>query len=70
MEGAALQDQAPPPVCSAFPDPTTQRRDSLVDNCLFGLLTVHYPRGFMGLLYRSLVIWDYSELHRILKIYT
>ena len=69
VEGAALEDQTPPPVGPAFPDTAAQWQDSLVHLCLFGLLTLHYPRGFMGLYFRSLVIWDYAKLHQILNIH-
>ena len=64
-----LQDQAPPQVCPTFPDPAAQRRDSLVHNCLFGLLTLHYLRGCMGLFLDPPVIWDYTELHQTSNTY-
>ena len=69
MEGAALQDKAPPPICPALPNQTTKWREKLVHNCIFGLLTLYYPGGFMGLSRRSPVIWDYAEPHQILNIH-
>ena len=65
MEGAALQDQATPPVGPALPDPAPQWGGTLVKDCQFGLLAPYYPRGFMGLFNGSLVIWDFIELHQI-----
>ena len=48
---------------------SVQQRGSLVQNCLFGLLTVYQLGGIIGLFHRFLVISDYIDKNQILNIH-